>query len=66
MPSFIGIEISDILTKNYPNTEFDVIYELGEGKFNSSMLARRVIVFENVEDCLSFTLKYGHKYGIIL
>jgi hypothetical protein len=42
------------ITKDYPGTEIDVIYE--------NLKSVIVLVFETQEDCLAFTLKNGKEY----
>jgi hypothetical protein len=44
----------DEIRKEWQGSEIDVIYE------NAKPIV--VIVFENTEDCLAFTLKYGKEY----
>ena len=49
----------EMITNLAPGSEIDIVYE----SVNGEPKAVEVLVFETQEDCLAFTLKYGHKYA---
>lgn len=50
-------DLGNILSQEYPDAELDFMYDMNAH-------AKYVIEFATEEDCLMFSIKYGHIYGL--